>query len=236
MPKVRSTESAKCGQFVAPLPALTIEQVVEVVSDTAKHFEETCNVAASYTSRSWWIMGLARLLADQGLDVVTDVKNRMLRHPFGNFYFAVRSDFVMGIDVLACEKWSRRGLGDERYGQDEEFLPAFHVVKVFCNQSSGWCEFFDVANVVSGPLTVTVIGINVFAGGEGSYQAAKKFEAEMTDLGSAHAISTKFMSPGVLAPVTVLEPLDPFQLLISSQRFERSPVRNPDCVSAAKEP
>ncbi|MCK1333282.1 hypothetical protein IVB57_34365 [Bradyrhizobium sp. CW9] len=142
----------------------------------------------------------------------------------------------MGIDLLACEKWSRRVLGHEDYGQDEEFLPAFHVVKVICNQSSGWREFFDVANIVRGPLTVTVIGINVFAGGEGSYLAANKFESEMTDLGLAHAVSTKFMIPGLLAPVTVLEPLEPFQLLISSQRFERPPVRNPECVSAAKEP
>ncbi|MET4753955.1 hypothetical protein, partial [Bradyrhizobium sp. RT11b] len=184
MTKVRSTGSAKRRQSVAPLPGLTIEQVVEVVGNTAKQFEETCNVAASYTSRSWWITGLARLLADQGLDVVTDVSNQTFRHPVGNFYVAVRSDFVMGIDLLACEKWSRCDLGHEEYGQDEEFLPAFHVVKIVCNQLSGWREFFDVANVVSGPLTVTVIGINVFAGGESYYQAAKKFESEMADLES----------------------------------------------------
>ncbi|MDI3561149.1 hypothetical protein [Bradyrhizobium sp. Arg816] len=141
----------------------------------------------------------------------------------------------MGVDILACEKWSCRDLGHEEYGQDEEFLPAFHVVKIVCNQMSGWGEFFDVANVVSGPLTVTVIGINVFAGGEGYYQAAKRFESEMTDLDLPHALSTKIMSPGLLASVTTVEPLEPFQLLISSQRFQRSPLRNPDSVSAIKE-
>ena len=101
---------------------------------------------------------------------------------------------------------------------------------------SGWREFFDIANVVDGPLTVTVIGINVFAGGEGYFQAAKKFEREMIDLELPHAISTKYMTPGLLASVTVLEPLEPFQLLISSQRLERSVLRNPDSAAATNEP
>lgn len=223
---IRSVGSGRTD--IAPLPALELRQVMKMVQSAAKDFEECCNVAPRYTSISWWIRGIARLLADDGLSVMTDVKGKTFRHSLGNFYFAVRSGFDPGIDVLACKDWSRHELDHEEYGQDEELLPAFHAVRVISNEMSDWSDFFNIEASVDGPLTLTVVAINVFAGGEGYWQAASNFEKQMTDMKLPYAISTKATHPGILAPMTVVEPMEPFQILIASKTLQRPALKNLD--------
>ncbi|WP_155795212.1 hypothetical protein [Bradyrhizobium japonicum] len=159
---------------------------------------------------------------------MTDVKGKTFRHSLGNFYFAVRSGFDPGIDVLACKDWSRHELDHEEYGQDEELLPAFHAVRVISNEMSDWSDFFNIEASVDGPLTLTVVAINVFAGGEGYWQAASNFEKQMTDMKLPYAISTKATHPGILAPMTVVEPMEPFQILIASKTLQRPALKNLD--------
>ncbi len=143
----------------------------------------------------------------------------------GNFHQLIRRPFEPPIDVLACAPWGRLDLSDEDYGTDEEFLPPFYLLKLLFDRRDAWVFPEAVANDIKGPLTVTVISVNLL-GAEGSFHAARDFERRMKEKNVAHHVSTQFFIPGILAAVTSAEPTEPHQVLIASQTFEREPVPN----------
>lgn len=154
------------------------------------------------------------------MSLITDVGDNF-RHALGNFYCAVRSDFETGIDVLACtRRWSGRyNLGEEDYGRDEPYLPAFHAVKVVSNIREGWTDFFEISNAIDGPLTISLVGINVF-GAEEKWHAANSFKRKMQRLRFEYAVSTAEIS-GIL-----FERVEPFQILVASKVLRRPAIIN----------
>jgi hypothetical protein len=216
-----------------PLAPITLEQCLPLVRACSKEFAETCGVDAKYISHSWWVRGVAQILGNSGYSVMTDVRDHAFRNHLGNFLCAVKADFPPGIDVLACPNWSRYPLGGEDYGKDERYLPAFHAVRIFrgrmacSNKKEGWSDFFELHNSIGGPLTITVVGIDVFEGAEGYRQAADQFGYEMKRLGASYEVSTKQMNPGIFASITIFEPTEPFQILVASKIIESEAIKNP---------
>ncbi len=218
----------------AVLAPITLEQCLPVVRACSDDFAETCGLKAEHTSHSWWVRGIAQTLSNSGCSVLTDVRDHSFRSHLGNFFYAVQSEFPSGIDVLACPRWSRHELGEEEYGKDEPYLPAFHAVRIFrgrkvCSgKMEGWADFFEIGDSLRGPLTASIVGVDVFEGGEGYWETANRFRREMERLEISHEVSTKEMNSGILASVTVFEPADPFQILVASKVIERPAIDNPD--------
>jgi hypothetical protein len=235
-------KSAKPQQHanIPLLPPITLEQCVAVVRSCSEDFAEVCAVDAKYTSHSWWVRGIAQILSESGCSVMTDLRDHSFRNHLGNFCYAVKSDFPSGIDVLACQNWSHHQVGEEEYGKDEPYLPAFHAVRIFSGRKAysekkeDWAYFFELGNSIAGPLTMSIVGIDVFEGGEGYWVAADHFRREMERLRVTCDVSTKEMRPGVFASVTVLEPADPFQILVASKVMERGAIENPEYVASGR--
>jgi hypothetical protein len=220
---------AKSSNSAALVPPLTLPDLLKVVRPWAKEFSEACNVPPSYTSKSWWMAAIARMLGDAGLSVVMDLTKKNFRNHLGNFYLTVDKDFSEGVDFLACEDWSRHEIESEDYGTDKPYLPSFHAVKVLTNQMSEWGSFFDVGLTTKSPLTATLVVINVFGGGEGYWHAANNFKRDMKELKADYNISSSELNPGILASVTTfLGPADPFQVLAAHKIWNRPPIQNPE--------
>jgi hypothetical protein len=98
--------------------------------------------------------------------------------------------------------------------------------KVYSDKEDGWADFFELGNSIRGPLTMSIVGIDVFEGGEGYWHAADRFKRKMKRVGVAYEVSTKEMRPGIGASVTVLEPADPFQILVASKILKRTAIEN----------
>lgn len=218
-----------------PIVALSSQDCFEAVRVAAEKFAETTNSLPRFASRSWFLNEFARLLgqidkkpgreARPALQVATELGFTYL----GNFHHLIDSPSDPPIDLLACPPWSHLKLDDEEYGTDQRFLPPFYVIRLQFNQEDKWDFPEDIAEKIAGPLTVTMININVF-GPERAFHAARGFERHMKKQNISHGISTQFLIPGILAAVTSVESTDPHQVLVASQTYDRDPVPNTEFV------
>lgn len=230
MPKTR--KSLLRRDSIKPLEPLTINCLLDGLRRTAKEFSEACNVPEQFTSKSWWVTAIGRLLGDQGLRVSTDVSRG--DWDLGLFYYAITPDFEKTIDVLGCPEWSRNKITvEDEYGQDEPFLPPFHVVRVLTDQSElmsgkisdAWDTFLNIGDSIKGPVTASLVCINHFSA-EGRFRSAETFRKEMEKLGVVHEVSTQIMKPGILSSVTVFERFEPFQVLTANKVWARPALQN----------
>jgi hypothetical protein len=101
------------------LPPLSLSDCIEAVCRATNAYSEATSLPASWTSRSWFVVELARQLNKTGrrqhfgiLPVETDAS--LMR--MGNFFFNLIERSEPKIDLLACAPWSREAIDDEEYG------------------------------------------------------------------------------------------------------------------------
>ncbi len=212
-------------------PPLSLEDCLKAVGRASKSYAEATNLPARWTSKSWFVVEFAKYIHELrghgGVAIETDGNNTKVGNFWvGNFFHVADDSLDPRPDLVICENWGNGSPDDDHFGDDEEFFPPFHAVKIFVNTRCEWPLPSKIANAIKGPLTVSLLWINNFGSTVATLEAID-FKLKMESAGVEYGVSTEFMRPGIVASVSLFERAEPFQILVASQTFPRERERNP---------